>query len=48
MTLPSPTYSERLDALRQVPAVAALSPDDRAWIFGGTVRSLWPLGPANA
>jgi predicted TIM-barrel fold metal-dependent hydrolase len=48
MTLPSPTYGERLDALRQVPAVAALSPNDRAWIFGGTVRSLWPLGPANA
>jgi L-fuconolactonase len=43
MQVPEVTYQQRLDAVRrELPAFTALSPEDQAWVLGGTARSLWP------
>lgn len=39
MRMPGPPYGERLDAVRTAPFLTA---DERAWIVGGTARTLWP------
>jgi predicted TIM-barrel fold metal-dependent hydrolase len=41
MTLPTPTYRQRLDAVR---AALHLSAEERSWILGRTAHSLWPGG----
>lgn len=45
MQLPDPPYGQRLDAVRT--ALPFLTDDERAWIMGGTARSLWPLPAGN-
>lgn len=47
MKLPDPSYTERLETMsRHFPF---RNEEDRAWVMGGTAKSLWPAaGPAEA
>ena len=45
MQLPSPDYGERLRAVSE--HLPGLSAGDRAWVLGGTARSLWPPRPVR-
>lgn len=47
MSLPDPTYTQRLDAVRT--KLPGLSADARAWILGKTARSIWsPSSPSQS
>ena len=46
MHLPTPSYRERLDAVRR--ALPFLTDDERSWVLGRTARSLWTFAGSGS